>query len=58
MNTKSTIDSDFDALLRVKEEFPNAQIVEAENYNFTGDYRFYVDDFVVWVLPDGEIIEE
>lgn len=58
MNTKLIIDSDLDALLRVKDEFPTAKIVEAENYNFTGDYKFCVDDLIVWVLPDGEIIEE
>jgi len=55
---QNTIISDLDALLRVKEEFPNTTIIEAENYNFTGDYKFYVDDFVVWILPDGEVIEE
>lgn len=58
MNTKLIIESDLDALLHVKKEFPNAKIVEAENYNFIGDYKFYVDDLVVWVLPDGEIVEE
>jgi len=56
---KDLVETDLDALMIVKEHYPHAKsIIECPRYNFVGDWKFYVDDLVVWVDPDGEVVEE